>query len=143
MWCAPKGDPLLHQVRVFIAEDEPFIALNLASEVQEARGHVIGPAGSVGEALSLLEHTQPHVGLLDVNLSDGEITPVAELLRARAVPILFYCGHLPPHLRYPDVPVYIKPMPPAELVIEIAALLRRVGNRPPSTSAILSRNCGA
>ena len=114
---------MLHQVRVFIAEDEPFIALNLASEVQEARGHVIGPAGSVAEALSLLEHTQPHVGLLDANLSDGEITPVAELLRARAVPILFYCGHLPPHLRYPDNPVYIKPMPPAELVIEIAALL--------------------
>ena len=134
---------MLHQVLVFIAEDEPFIALNLASEVQEARGHVIGPAGSVGEALSLLEHTQPHVGLLDVNLSDGEITPVAELLRARAVPILFYCGHLPPHLRYPDVPVYIKPMPPAELVIEIAALLRRVDNRPPSKSAILSRSYGA
>jgi hypothetical protein len=32
---------------VFIAEDEPFIALNLASEVQEAHGHVIGPAGYV------------------------------------------------------------------------------------------------
>jgi DNA-binding response OmpR family regulator len=141
--CAPKGDPLLRQVRVFIAEDEPFIALNLASEVQGARGHVIGPAGSVAEALSLLEHTQPHVGLLDANLSDGEITPVAELLRARAVPILFYCGQLPAHLRYPDVPVYIKPMPPYELVIEIAALLRRVGNRPTSTSAILSHNCGA
>jgi hypothetical protein len=73
--CAPKGDPLLRQVRVFIAEDEPFISLSLASEVQEAHGHVIGPAGSVAEALSLLEHTQPHVGLLDANLSDGEITP--------------------------------------------------------------------
>ena len=142
MRCAPKGDPLLRQVRVFIAEDEPFIALNLASEVQEAHGHVIGPAGSVAEALSLLEH-QPHVGLLDANLSDGEITPVAELLRARAVPILFYCGQLPAHLRYPGVPVYIKPVPPCELVIEIAALLRRVGNRSSSTPAILSHNCRA
>ena len=126
---------------MFIAEDEPFIALNLASEVREAHGLVIGPAGSVAEALSLLEHAQPHLGLLDANLSDGEITPVAELLRARAVPILFYCGQLPAHLRYPGVPVYFKPLSPYELVIEIAALLRRVENSPFSTSAILSHSC--
>jgi CheY-like chemotaxis protein len=116
---------VLNQFRIFIAEDEPFIALDLASKVDEARGQVIGPAGSVGEALSLLEHTRPDVGVLDVHLSDGEITPVAQLLMRRGIPILFHCGRLPLHLRYSGVPVCLKPIPAADLVFEIARLLGR------------------
>jgi hypothetical protein len=46
---------LLNQVSVLIVEDEPFIALDLAMAVEEARGKVIGPAGSVCEALMLIE----------------------------------------------------------------------------------------
>jgi DNA-binding response OmpR family regulator len=119
---------LLHQVQVFLAEDEPFIALDLASTVRECRGHVIGPAGSIGEALTLLGQTeQPHVAVLDVNLSDGLITPVADILASRAVPIMFYCGELPRHLRvrYPNARVCIKPMPPAELMNRVAAFFVR------------------
>jgi DNA-binding response OmpR family regulator len=118
---------LLHQVQVFLAEDEPFIALDLASTVKEFRGHVIGPAGSIKEALSLLGQTEPHVAVLDVNLSDGLITPIADILASRAVPIMFYCGELPRHLRvrYPNARVCIKPMPPAELVNRVAALFDR------------------
>jgi CheY-like chemotaxis protein len=118
---------VLNQFRIFIAEDEPFIALDLASKVDEAHGQVIGPAGSVGEALSLLEHARPHLGVLDVHLSDGESTAVAELLMGRGIPILFHCGRLPLHLRYPGVPVCFKPIPAADLVIEIARLLGRSG----------------
>jgi CheY-like chemotaxis protein len=118
---------VLNQFRIFIAEDEPFIALDLASKVDEAHGQVIGPAGSVAEALSLLEHARPHLGVLDVHLSDGESTAVAELLMGRGIPILFHCGRLPLHLRYPGVPDCFKPIPAADLVIEIARLLGRSG----------------
>ena len=38
---------MLNQVSVLIVEDEPFIALDLATAVEEAGGKVIGPAGSV------------------------------------------------------------------------------------------------
>jgi hypothetical protein len=46
---------LLNQVSVLIVEDAPFIALDLAMAVEEARGKVILPAGSVREALLLIE----------------------------------------------------------------------------------------
>jgi hypothetical protein len=37
------SDALLNQVSVLIVENEPFIALDLATAVEEARGKVIGP----------------------------------------------------------------------------------------------------
>ena len=45
---------MLNQVSVLIVEGEPFIALDLATAVEEARGKVIGPAGSVREACGKL-----------------------------------------------------------------------------------------
>lgn len=119
---------MLNELRVFIAEDELFIALDLIAAVEDAQGTVIGPAGSIHEALVILKRTQPHVGLLDVHLSDGEITPIADLLISRGVPILFYCGHgLTPELkaRHPHARVFIKPQPHIVIVHEIAALMHR------------------
>ena len=63
-----------------IVEDEPFIAFDLAMAVEEARGKVIGPAGSVREALMLIEQHLVQAAILDVNLSDRDVTPIAELL---------------------------------------------------------------
>jgi len=71
---------LLNQVSVLIVENEPFIALDLATAVEEARGKVIGPAGSVREALMLIERHLVQAAVLDVNLSDRDVTPIAELL---------------------------------------------------------------
>jgi hypothetical protein len=105
---------LLHLVKVFIAEDEPFIALPLAFAVDEARGMIIGPAGSVAEAKLLLEDAKPDIGVLDVHLSDGEISSIAALFAERAIPIIFHCANFPPHLgeRHPKAPVCISlPIP--------------------------------
>ena len=71
---------MLNQVSVLIVEDEPFIALDLATAVEEARGKVIGPAGSVREARMLIEQHLVQAAVLDVNLSDRDVTPIAELL---------------------------------------------------------------
>jgi DNA-binding response OmpR family regulator len=77
-----------------IVEDEPFIALDLAMAVEEARGKVIGPAGSVREALMLIEQHLVQAAILDVNLSDRDVTPIAELLIGGGVPVIFYSGWL-------------------------------------------------
>ena len=101
----PGRDTLLNQISVLIVEDEPFIAVDLAEAVEEARGKVIGPAGSVREALMLIEQHLVQVAILDVNLSDRDVTPVAELLIEGGVPVIFYSGlALPAALRerYPS-----------------------------------------
>jgi DNA-binding response OmpR family regulator len=119
---------LLNQVSVLIVEDEPFIALDLAEAVKEARGKVIGPAGSAREALALIDQNLVQAGILDVNLSDGDITSVVELLIKGGAPVIFYSGlALPAALRerYSSAPAYKKPTPSLRLVNELATLIRK------------------
>ena len=126
---------LLNQVSVLIVEDEPFIA-DLATAVEEARGKVMGPAGSVREALVLIEQNLVQIAVLGVNLSDRDVTPVAELLIEGGVPVIFYSGlDLPAALRerYPSAPAYKKPTPPLRLLNELATLISGSRRRSPDS----------
>ena len=103
---------MLKGQRILIAEDEPFIAMDLASGVEEARGHVVGPAASVSEALALLAVNEVSGAILDVNLADRDVTPVALMLIEKKVPIVFHTGvGIPPELAmgHPNLVVCIKP----------------------------------
>ena len=61
-------------------EDQAIIALDLESAVEESNGQVIGPASTVREALKLLHTNEVDAAILDANLPDGDVTPVAEQL---------------------------------------------------------------
>jgi two-component system, response regulator PdtaR len=81
---------------VLVVEDEFLIAMDLALLLQEHAWRVLGPAGTVAEALRLLADERPDVALLDLNLRGELVTPVAEELRARGVPFVLasaYDGH--------------------------------------------------
>jgi DNA-binding response OmpR family regulator len=55
--------------------------------ILEANGwQVLGPVATVQGALRLLKDESPSVALLDVNLGNELVTPVAETLKARHVP---------------------------------------------------------
>lgn len=74
------------QKTVLIVEDEFLIAMDLQMMLEIHGWRVLGPAATIHDALRLLEGEQPSVALLDVNLRDGVVTPVAEALKARGVP---------------------------------------------------------
>ena len=111
---------------VLVAEDQIFIAMDLALAVEDAGGEVAGPVASVENALALIE-TRPITGaILDYNLTDGDITPVAMLLLDANIPIIIQSGvGIPPELamRFPDLVVYIKPYDAADLVSKLAVLI--------------------
>jgi DNA-binding response OmpR family regulator len=71
---------------VLIVEDEFMIAMDLQLMLEAHGWNVIGPVGTVREALAILGDQLPSVALLDVNLGDELITPVAEFLPGQAVP---------------------------------------------------------
>jgi len=122
----------LDQSAVLIVDDEPFIALDLAMAVEDAGGFVVGPAGSVREALALLEHAQITAAILDVNLGDGDISPIVEILMARGIPLVFQTGvGLPQALksRYPGLLVYAKPVHSDQLVQTLVGLIRAATSR--------------
>ena len=61
--------------RLLIAEDEYMIALDLAEFFEDAGAEVIGPVGSVKDALALIVREGARLGgaLLDVNLHNEKI----------------------------------------------------------------------
>ncbi len=133
---------MLTDALVLVAEDEPFIALDLALAIEDAGGEVIGPAASVKEALALIDGRTVTAAILDVNLADQDISPVAEILLALGVPIILQTGiEAPPELlaRFPDLVVHIKPCVTAKLVAELATLIARGASAaPPDASRAAS-----
>jgi DNA-binding NtrC family response regulator len=114
-----KGVTLLNHARILVAEDEPFIAFDIANSVEAAGGEVAGPVGSVREGLTLLQNEPVTAAILDVNLGDRDVTPIAQFLMARDIPIVFHTGvGLPAALakQYPDLTLCRKPTDPAQLV---------------------------
>lgn len=117
---------MLNRALILVAEDEPFIALDVALAVEDAGGEVAGPAASVREALALIESLPIVAAILDVNLADGDISPVAERLIIAGIPVILQTGiGLPPKLaaRFPELQVNIKPCAAATLVSQLAVLI--------------------
>lgn len=117
---------MLNNALVLIAEDEPFIALDLALAIEDVGGTVVGPAATVEEALALIDGRTVAAAILDVNLGDKDISPVAEILLTLNIPVIFQTGfEVPPGLaaRFPDLIVHIKPCVAAKLVAQLATLI--------------------
>lgn len=74
------------QKTILIVEDEFIIAMDLKVMLERLGWRVLGPVPKVANALRLLEDELPTLALLDVNLGDQLVTPVAEALRSRGVP---------------------------------------------------------
>jgi DNA-binding LytR/AlgR family response regulator len=78
-----------------VVEDDYLIAEDIAQTIAAAGIEVVGPAGSVADALELIAHEGERLdgAVLDINLGDEPVFPVAEALRARRVPFIFLTGY--------------------------------------------------
>lgn len=124
---APSGAADLNHARVLVAEDEPFIALDIVSAVEDAGGEAVGPAMSVREALRLATEGDISGAILDVDLMDGDVGPVIESLDASGIPFLIHTGvGLPRSVgdRFKHVAVFLKPTPARLLVSRLAGRLQ-------------------
>ncbi len=92
---ADGRSPNLEGRRLLIVEDEYMIASELATSLETMGAVVIGPAGSVREALALVERDGDRLegAVLDINLRDERVYPVADALAARRVPFVFATGY--------------------------------------------------
>lgn len=118
---------MLHRSPILIVEDDPLIAFDLKTSVEDAGGTVVGPVGSVRAALKLLESADVAAAILDVQLNDGDVTPVAALLNENGIPIVLQSGvALPSDLKClcPGAAFYEKPAPTGAIVERLAVLIR-------------------
>jgi CheY-like chemotaxis protein len=104
---------------LLVVEDEYLIAADLAASLESLGVEVIGPAASVEEALALVATNDRLDGaVLDINLRNERVYPVADVLTARGVPYVFTTGYdaiAVPNC-YASTPRCEKPVDKAQLV---------------------------
>jgi len=104
--------PRLAGRRVLIVEDNFIIAAALARIFKAQGAELLGPAGTVSDALALIADNEIIDGAaLDVNLRGEMVYPVANVLRAKKVPIVFMTGYDDASIApgYTDFPCMQKP----------------------------------
>jgi CheY-like chemotaxis protein len=99
--------------RILVVEDDFMIAKLIASVFEADGAEIVGPVGTVQDALALTAGEERIDGaVLDVNLRGESVYPVADVLRSKGVPIVFTTGYdksrLPP--RFADMPCLVKPL---------------------------------
>lgn len=122
---ADRGPPDIAGLRLLVVEDDYWIASDLSFWLESKGAKVLGPAASVASALEILTiRPAPDAALLDVNLGDEQVFPVADALTAADVPFIFLSGHdagiIPKSYR--DAPCCTKPL-------DRPGLLRAVAER--------------
>jgi CheY-like chemotaxis protein len=98
--------------RVLLVEDDYLLATGIADAFARLGVETVGPAGSVKQALELVEHGgRLDAAVLDINLRGDVVYPVADALRARGVPFVFATGYEQRAIaeRYRDVASFRKP----------------------------------
>jgi DNA-binding response OmpR family regulator len=113
--------------RVLIVEDELLVALMLEDFLVEFGCNVVGPCGTVENALQAIRTEALDLAVLDVNLAGERVYPVAEALAERHIPFLFLSGYgedaIPPG--HADWKVCAKPFRGPELAGMLSAALRQ------------------
>jgi DNA-binding response OmpR family regulator len=114
----------LSGLRVLIVEDNFNIAVGLARHLKAQGAEIAGPAGTISEALALIDNTEriDHAAL-DINIRGALVYPVVDALRSKGVPVLFMTGYDQKTVRqgYDDIPCLQKPFTIERLIEAIGS----------------------
>jgi PAS domain S-box-containing protein len=98
--------------RVLLVEDEALVAMMIQDTLAELGFQVIGPVSTASGALAAARESHFDAAVLDINLGDGLVYTVAEILEKRGVPFVFVTGYDADSVdaRFSGVPVLQKPI---------------------------------
>ena len=123
-------------MKILIVEDQPLVALSLASELEDAGHQVVGCAGNLRTARLLAEQWHPVLALVDIDLDyRGEGIRVArELKQELHIPSVFVTSQGDVARANADTAlgVICKPFDPKEVVRGLPAIETVIdGGQPP------------
>ena len=123
---------MFSEAPILIAEDNLYLSLDLSSAVEELNGHVVGPASSVAEALTLLATHDVAGAIVDFRLGDQDATVLARQLAERIVPFIIHTAMTVPAAvceYHPDVPILMKPLQPQAVLTCLLSEIARMGGK--------------
>ena len=107
-----SGLKIAGKPRVLLVEDEALVAMMIQESLGDFGYQVIGPIGTASEATARAKDGHFEAAVLDINLGDGAVYPIADILAARGVPFVFVTGYDASSVepRFRNVPILQKPI---------------------------------
>jgi DNA-binding response OmpR family regulator len=106
-------------------EDEALVSMLVEDMLSDLGVEIVGPVATLEEALAYAREADIDAAVLDINVGGLLTYPVAEILQARGVPIIFSTGYgvdgLPD--RFKNVPTLHKPFDLKSFGAALKALL--------------------
>ena len=98
--------------RVLVVEDELLVAMMMVEALVEMGLGIVGPFSNTADAIRAVKEAPVAAAILDINLGEELVYPVADLLNSRGIPFAFVTGYGSGQLdrRYPHAPVLLKPV---------------------------------
>src|SRR5882724_6339577 len=76
--------PTITETRVLIVDDHPFMRRGLAQTINDQPGlAVCGEAGTVAEALQIMETCSPHLAVIDISLGEESGIELVQTIRVK------------------------------------------------------------
>ena len=112
--------------RVLVIEDEYFLADDIARALTALGARVVGPYGDLDEATGVVDRDITiDAAIMDINLRNDLVFPLARLLRSRKVPLVFTTGYdrnsIEPEFH--DVQLWGKPLDLNAMTRELTSML--------------------
>jgi PAS domain S-box-containing protein len=98
--------------RVLVVEDEALVGIMIQECLTEFGFQIVGPVCTASDALAAAKDGNFDAAILDINLGDGMVYQVAEILARRQVPFVFVTGYDAGSVdsRFREIPVLQKPV---------------------------------
>jgi len=132
------------RLRVMLVEDEAIVGLMMEQILTGLGIDVVGPVGTLQEALAAAGSEELDCAILDVNLKGAVAYPIADRLRDRGIPFVFLTGYdsVAVDDSYVGVPMLQKPVEAAALRGVLAGLLGAAAKAPVAAEAALAAAVG-
>ena len=114
--------------RVLVVEDEYFLADDIERALKALGARVVGPFGELVDATQIVDgDVAIDAAIVDVNLQDEMVFPLARILRARKIPFLFTTGYDRTSIEaeFQDIPLWEKPLDILAMTRELTSLITR------------------
>ncbi len=79
--------------RVLFVEDEVMVSMLIEDMLLDLGIEVVGPVAKMEEAQALAREAEIEAAILDINVGGQFTYPVADILHARGVPVIFATGY--------------------------------------------------
>ena len=113
--------------RVLVIEDEYFLADDIMRALTALGARVLGPYGDLNEATAVVDRDIAiDAAIMDINLRNEMVFPLARVLRSRKVPLLFTTGYDKSSIaaEFQDVQLWGKPLDLKAMARELTSLLK-------------------